>query len=209
MNPLLGIGLGAGLFGDIGKLIFGGHQAHLAKQINPVFTQYQTSPYAKQQLGIAQQLFNAPMAGYQQQLQNIYGSQANYLNAAQRGATDSGQLLALGGLAQGQTNQALNQLGIQNAQNKYNMLNNLNSAYQSMINEGNKVYQSQLEKYQMDVAQKNALTNAGMQNIFGGIGDISAGFLQAYQLENPNGASGSSMRTTGNNPYVQSNIYNQ
>lgn len=171
---LAGIGAGLGAIGSIGKMIFGGRQRREARKINPVWQQYQASPFAKQQLGIAQQLFNGRMGGAAQLENNILTNQANYNANLQRNATDSSQLLALGAAGQGQTNNAFQNLQIQEAQNKQAMLGNLNNAYGTMIQEGDKVNQSINQKYQMDMAQKQALLGGGAQNIFGGLGDLAS-----------------------------------
>lgn len=171
---LAGIGAGIGALGSLGKIIFGGGQRREGKRINPIFNQYKTNPYANQQLGLAQQLFNARAPGAQQQEQNILTNQANYNAGLSRNATDSSQLLALASLGQGQTNNAFQNLQMQEAANKQNMLGNLNNAYQGLISEGDKEYQSMLQKFQMDTAQKNALMGGGMQNIMGGIGDLAS-----------------------------------
>jgi hypothetical protein len=181
----LGVSVGLGVLGAGEKIYSGIHQSHLANQIHPDWQQYQTSPYAKQQLGIAQQLFNGRMPGAAQEEQNILTSQNNFVNNAQRNATDSSQLLALGGLAQGGTNNALGELGIQEARSKLGFLDNLNSAYQSMINEGNKVYQSANEKYLSDVAAKTALRNAGAQNTNSGFNDLGSNAFMANQYFYP------------------------
>lgn len=178
------------LFDAIGKAIFGLHQNKLANQIHPEYHPYQTSPYAKQELGLAQQLFNGRMFGASNLEQNIFANQANYLNNVNRNATDSSQALALGGLAQGQTNNALQNLQTQEAQNKYDLLGNLNKAYQTMIGEGDKVYQDQLQKYQIDTQQQAGLRNAAWQNIFSGISDFESGGLQAAQLLSQPGMNG-------------------
>jgi hypothetical protein len=191
----LSISVGLGVVGAGSKIISGIHQNHLANQIHPDWQQYQTSPYAKQQLGIAQQLFNGRMPGAAQEEQNILTSQNNFVNNAQRNATDSSQLLALGGLAQGGTNNALGELGIQEARSKLGFLDNLNSAYQSMINEGNKVYQSANEKYLSDVEAKTALRNAGAQNTNSGINDLGSSAFMANQYFYP----GTYTPTTKNN----------
>lgn len=182
MNPL---GLAGGLIGGIGSLLkipFGIHQNHLANQIDPQYHAYQTSPYAKQELGTAQQLFNGRMFGAADQERNIGASQAQFVNNAQNNATDSSQLLALGGLSQGQSNNAYQNLQIQEGQNKYNLLGNLNQAYQTMVGEGDKVYQDQMQKYQMDTQQKEELKNSAFANIFGGIGDLSSLGIMGGQL---------------------------
>ena len=181
-NPLMAIGAGIGAIGSIGKMIFGGKQRREAKKINPIFKQYQTSPFAKQQLGIAQQLFNGRMAGASNLEQNILSNQQQFNSNVNRSATDSSQALALAAAGQGQTNNALQNLQTQEAQNKYGMLQNLNQAYGGMIQEGDKSYQSMLQKFQMDTQQKNSLNNSGAQNIFGGISDLASLGIQGGQL---------------------------
>lgn len=172
--PLMAIGAGIGALGSIGKMIFGGKQRREARKINPIWQQYQTNPFAKQQLGLAQQMFGGRMAGAAEQERNILSNQANFNANIGRNATDSSQLLALAAAGQGQTNNAFQNLQIQEAQNKYGMLNNLNNAYGQMIQEGDKAHQSQLQKYQMDMAQKQALLGGGAENIMGGLGDLAS-----------------------------------
>lgn len=152
----------------VGKMIFGLHQNKLANKIKPVRTDYSISPYAQNQLGLAQQLYNGRMAGASQQEQNILASQGNMMANVNRNASDSSQALAMAGAAQGQTNQALANLGLQEAQNKYQMLGNMNNAYGNMTNELDKVYQDKMNKYMEDVRAKAALRNAAWQNMGAG-----------------------------------------
>jgi hypothetical protein len=180
------------------KIGLGIKQARDAKKINPQDVTYQTSPYAKQQLGMAQQLFNGRMAGATQEEQNIYGSQANFMDTARKNATDSSQLLALAGQAQGRTNEGFNALGVQESQNKYNMLDNLNRAYQTMTSEGDKVYNDQLRKYQRDYDLKQQLGSSGMTNIYGGLTGMTNAALQAMGLGS-GGSTGSTAGTGGGN----------
>lgn len=179
---LAGIGAGIGALGSIGKMIFGGKQRREGKRINPVFNQYKTNPYANQQLGIAQQMFGGRMAGAANLENNIFSNQGNFNANVARNSTDSSQALALAAAGQGQTNDALQNLQTQEQQNKYGMLQNLNQAYGGLINEGDKEYQSMLQKFQMDTQQKNALMGGGAQNMFGGISDLASLGIQAGQL---------------------------
>lgn len=180
--PLLAIGAGIGAIGAIGKAIFGGKQRKEARKINPIFNQYKANPYAKQQLGLAQQMFNGRMAGAGDLEKNIFTNQANFQSNVNRNATDSSQALALAAAGQGQTNNALGNLQTQEAQNKYGMLQNLNNAYGVNIQEGDKEYNSMFQKFQMDTARKTALMGAGAENIFGGIGDLASLGIQGSQL---------------------------
>lgn len=178
----LGISLGVGAVTAGAKIYTGIKQNKLANQINPEFENYKTSPFANKQLGLANNFLNGRMAGAADQERNILSSQSQFLNNIQGNATDSGQALALGGLSQGVTNDAFNKLGIREQENKYNMLDNLNAAYQSMINEGNKEYQSIADKYQSDVQAKTALRGAGATNTFSGFSDLGSGAFMANQF---------------------------
>lgn len=163
---------------DIGKIGLGIFQNSQANKIHPEYHAYETLPYAKSELGIAQQLFNGRMAGAADEERNIGASQANYLASAGRNATDSGQLLSLGSLSQGQSNDAYNKLGIEEQQSKYGLLNNLNQGFAAMTAEGDKSYADMLKKYEIDTQQKASLKNSAYSNIFGGAGDIAGGLIQ-------------------------------
>lgn len=154
------IGLGLGTVGAIGGLIssFGNNAKldNLYKQ-DPA---YKANPIAGQRLGLAQTLLNGRMPGATAMERNIYGNQANQLANVNRNATDSSQALALGASAQGQTNQAFQNLATQEQQDYYNRLQNYTGAQQGMIQEGDKVYQDQVRKY----GDLSAITGAKIQN---------------------------------------------
>jgi len=153
----LGASLGAGLGSGI-------EQISDSNKINPQYHPYQISDYAKQRLGLAQQLYNGRMAGAANQEQNIANNQANTMAQAARGASNGAQLLSLGGAAQGQSNKAYADLGVQEAQNKMQQAQNLNGALDNMSQEEYKVYQDQLNQYQLQQQQKAGLTSAGLTN---------------------------------------------
>lgn len=184
--PLLAIGAGLAGANAIGRLFGGNKQKKEAKKINPIWQQYQTNPYAKAQLGLAQNMFGGRMAGAPQMERNILANQAGTVANINRNATDGSQALAMAAATQGQTNNAFSNLQMQEQQNKYSMLNNLNQAYGQMVDEGDKVYQSQLQKYQMDVQRKDALNNAGMQNKYGAVSDLSSMAFGLANLQNQN-----------------------
>lgn len=172
--PLL---LAAGI-ASAGKIGLGLLQNAKANKIHPQWQQYQANPLAAQQLGTAQNAYNGRMGGAVQEEQNIFNNQANTQASVDRNATDSGTALAMAAAGQGSTNDALNKLGIQEAQNKYNLLGNLNQAYGTNIAEGDKVYNSMLQKYQMDSGAQQQLRSSAFNNIFGGANDfITAGIL--------------------------------
>jgi len=194
--PLL-IGAGLALGGAIGKFASGVKQSKEAKKINPQWQDYQTSPFATRRLGLANQLFNSRMAGAAQMERNLLSSQGNVLDAVQRNATDSSQALAFAAGSQGQTDQSLSDLQTAEQQNKYSMLDNLNNAYETMIGEGDKVYGSQLQKFQIDSQRKDALASSGAANKYGAIGDLGSMFMMGDQLFGGGGGnSRSRMRPT-------------
>lgn len=195
-----GLDLAGGLLSGaaaLGKTIFGFIQNGKANKIHPEWRQYQTSPYAKSQLGIAQQLFNGRMAGAGNMENNIAASQANFDNNVTRNATDSSQALALAAAGQGIANQSYNDLLTRELQNKYSLLDNLNAGYQGMVNEGDKVYQSQLDKYKMDKQEQAGLRGAAWQNIFGGVNDLASGLMMKDQQNKQNAFNNSLLQAYG------------
>jgi len=174
--PVFGTAAGAivGGLAGLGKYFLGKKQDKLADQIKPNYIPYKESPYAKYQLGAAQQLFNGRMAGASALEQNIANAQANQNANIGRVATDGSTALALGDAAQGQANAAYGNLQVKEAQNKYGLLDNLNAAYASNIREGDKVYQDQFQKFQLDSAAKAGLRNSAYQNQFGAANDLSS-----------------------------------
>lgn len=179
------LGLAGGIIkgiASIGKIFSGIKQNSEANEINPIRNPYEVSPYAKKQLGLANQFLNGRMAGASGAEQNIAGAQANYGASVQRNATDSGQALSAGILSQGQTDAAYNQLGINEAQNKAQMLGNQNQALQGMTYENDKVYQDQQRNYEMQLQQKAQLRSNAWQNIFGGVNDMASTAIQGDQL---------------------------
>jgi len=176
------IGLGLGAAAQIGKFFSGVKQNKLANKINPIYKPYEKSIYADKQLGIANQLFNGRMAGAANQERNIATSQANATSNVNRNATDASQALALNAGVQGQTNDAFADLQMRESQNKYAMLDNLNRAYGVNINEGDKVYQDQMNKYQLDMQAKNQLRDAAMKNKYSAIEGLGGLAVESDRL---------------------------
>lgn len=184
--PLMAVGAGISLANQIGKWFSGNKQTKEAKKINPVFNQYKTNPYAKTQLGLAQQLFGGRMAGATEMEKNILSSQGSVLDGIDRTATDGAQALAAKIATQGQTDQSFSNLQTLEKQNKYDMLSNLNESYGQLINEGDKEYDSMLEKFRFDSGRKDALMSAGKMNKYGAVNDISSLAMQYSQLMGKN-----------------------
>lgn len=160
MDPLTIGGLGLGLVGGIANL-FGAGKAK--KEMNELLQRdprYSASPIAKEQYGLAKTLLNARMPGAAAAERNIYSTQANQLSNINRVATDASQALALASSTQGGTNEALQNLSTQDAQDYYNRLGNLNNAQQGMISEGDKVYQDRIRRFE----NQSKAVGANIQN---------------------------------------------
>src|SRR5579859_5446712 len=161
-----------GLLDSVFGSIVGAIQLGQAGKINPQYTPYTTSPYASANLSNATNAYNGRMAGASTLEQNILANEANSNAGVDKSATDSAQALAAKAANVGQTNQSFKQVQTQEAQNKYQLLNNLNLANQGMVQEGDKTYQAMLQKYQMDLGQQGALRQAGLTNISNGLGGL-------------------------------------
>lgn len=211
--PFMALGAGISGLGSLGKIFAGAKQNKLANQINPVFQQYQKNPLAQENLAVNKNMFYGRMPGAQKAESNIMQAQANQLANVQRGATDASQLLAMGAGLQGGTNEAFSNLAAAEGQSKAGLLTNLGQAYRGAISEGDKAYESMLQKYQIDRQDKAALRESGMQNIFGGIGDIGAGAMQYGMFKNLGNTGfnqgsqiGQGSQMMGSNPALAQNI---
>lgn len=112
---------------------------------------YSESPYAKSRLGLASQLLNSKMPGQTDIEQKIYQTQANRMGQVNRNATDSNQVLALGAMSQGQTNQDFANLGISEAQDYYRRLDNWNNAEGEMTQEHHASFDDKVRRWQDNI----------------------------------------------------------
>lgn len=183
-----------GAIGAGAKIISGMSQRHQANQIHPEYQKYVTSPYAKQQLALAQLMFGGRMPGAASEEQNIANTQSNYQGSIDRNSSDGSQSLLLGSLAGGASNSAYNNLQQKEDAYKNEQVGNLNQAYAGMTNEYSKEYQSMFDKYQSDVQAKSALTGAGATNVSTGFSDLSSTAFLGY-LSSKYGGFGSNKTT--------------
>lgn len=174
MDPLSAAGLGIGLIGGIGS-IFGSRRSN--RELEKLLKQdpkYAINPIAQQRMGLAQTLLNARMPGAAAAERNIYGNQANALGQINRNATDASQALALAAASQGQTNQAFGNLAQQEAGDYQRRYGNLIGAQEGMINEGDKVYQDQVRRFQ-DLASIRGAQNQNRQNSWNSLSSLGFG----------------------------------
>jgi len=124
------------------------------ERLNELLTEdpkYTSSPYAAKTLALAETLLNSRMPGAAARERNIYGSGANAMSGITRNATDSSQALAAAAGIQGQQTDAFNSLQMQEGQDYYNKLNNLNSAYGGMTQEYKDMFDDEVRRWQDQV----------------------------------------------------------
>jgi hypothetical protein len=170
-----------GLIGGVSKLFLAAKQAREADKIHPFRTNYEASPYAKANVGLAQNAYNGRAAGAEQMQAGLDASQANTINAGNRNATSSADALAIAAGAQGATNSGYAQLGTMEEQHRQAAMGALMQANQGMVTEGDKVYNDKLLAYQEQLDAKNALLGAATQNKYGAFSDLGNGLMMAGQ----------------------------
>ena len=125
-------------------------------------------------LGEARSIYNARMAGAGQMENNINQNQANTMSNLQKNSTDSSSMLALAGAAQGMSNDAFNNLALNEAQDKQQRYGNVQQAQaglQESVGNMQNIYGQQSAQAQQSA---NQLMNASMtnkQNAWNGIGE--------------------------------------
>ncbi len=146
-----GIQGGLGTVGTIFGIVAGMKWDKEMSKLKDKDPRYTTSPYAQNTLGLAQTLLNARMAGAAGRERNILGNQANAMAGVNRNVTDASQAAALAAGLQGGSNQAYNDLQMQENQDYYNKLNNLNQANQGMTQEHKDLFDDEVRRWQDQV----------------------------------------------------------
>lgn len=186
--PALGGGLaiGQGLF----QGLLGLTQLFRGNRMQPKRPTYEISPEAQAGLAQRQTQLNARAAGAAQAEQNIYQNQAAAVNNASQGATDAQTLLAAAAGAQGTTNRALNQLQVAENQDYQQRLAGLEAQQANMTQQRDKAFQiNEMQPFIDATNTKAGLTEGGLQNIYGAMGDMSAVLGKAYAAQNNKGMS--------------------
>jgi hypothetical protein len=176
MDPLSIIGAGVGLIGGIGS-IFGNKKSQ--RQLENLISQnpqYAANPLAAQRMGLAQTLLNARMPGAAAAERNIYQNQANMMGNVNRNATDASQALALAAAGQGQSNQAFGNLATQEAQDYQRRYGNLVGAQEGVIQEGDKVFQDKVRRFQ-DLAQIRGMQANNRQSMWNSLSNLGFGSM--------------------------------
>ncbi len=170
------IGAGIGLLGGIGKMFGRGRANRELEKLIGQNPQYQINDIAKRQYALTQNQLMGRMPGAASIEKNILSNQANIQGQIDRNATDSSQALALLASTQGQTNQNFNDLGTQEAQDYQRRLNNYLTTGATMINEGDKVYNDQVRRFN-DLVNIRGAQQQNRQNNFGDISNFGFGMM--------------------------------
>lgn len=156
--------LGGALFGALSRRKLAKKQMKMANAINPVRTMYTTSPYAKQNKALAENMMNGRMPGSATAEQGILANQAAVINNANRNATSSADALAIAAASQGAADDASVTLADQEARFGLSGLDRVMASNDALTNEATKEYEDKLDYYRDLRDQKNALMYASMGN---------------------------------------------
>lgn len=158
-SAILG-GLSAGF-----KLFSGLSQRSAANKIKVPEVKYNPSPYARDTLNIAKNLYGGRMPGAANAEANILSNNAATGAAIGRNANDSSQALALLTAARGNTDQALAGLANQDSMFKLNAANLVASANQGMTGELDKVYNDSVRARNEAIKAKSDLNQSYLTNV--------------------------------------------
>lgn len=189
------------IFGMINSFIQARKQKKAAKKINPVNATYETNPEISDLYAEGKNLYQGRMAGAGAAEQNLLTNQANTLNTVQKNATSGSQALAVAAGVAGQTDQAVNDLAVKEAQDKQRRFGVYSNVSQLMAQEGDKVFQDKLRRYYDDLNQKRSLEGAAMQNQANAWGGLDNTLMAGASLIAPGGllAGKGGGGTAGNN----------
>lgn len=175
------VGAALGTVGTIASNLSGDKlrtQLERSKRSDPTYSE---SPYAKNRMSLANNWLYGRSLGSIVQERQIYGAQGNQLANIGRNASDGSQALALGAAAQGQTDQAIQNQAVQEAQEYYARLNNYNQASEGLTGEYTKTFDDKVRRWQdmvnIDVAKHAVRQQQGqnLSNLGGMIGGMSFG----------------------------------
>lgn len=174
------LGLIASGIGAIGKFLTGVKQGNKADDVVVPDATYNVSPYAQEMLAEASRLKDSRMTGAEEAGRGIDQSFGDAAGSVGRNATSGSQALALIAAMQGNSNNARNQLRLQEGGDQQQKQANYATANMGMTAELDKVYQDKVRKQQMAMMEKNGLRDAALKNQFGAFNDITNG-LQMYE----------------------------
>lgn len=174
MQGLFGLGLGVA---QLGK----------ARSIRNKRPTYNIPEEYAQREGLRQNLLNSRSTAAKIAEGNINQAQATAINQAQNIAPSSSTALSLLGASQGTADRAFRNLSAQEEGFYDNRLRGLESAQMAMAQQKEKAFDvNEMQPYQEAVQMRSALTQGGLQNVSGSLGQLSglAGGLFDMEAEN-------------------------
>ena len=187
---LTGVGTGLEIASSLYGIISGIQQQRQGRRMlaeAEAMPGYQTSPEARQRLGLRQTMLTAQAPAFQDLENDIFANQAATVFQARQAAPGSAALLGTVGTAQAETNRALRQAAQQEALLQEQRVQGLEAAQQAMQRENELAYQyntfiPQQRKFEMGAG----LMGSGQANVFGGIRSLAgtAGNLFRAEAEN-------------------------
>lgn len=195
-------GLNAGI--GLAKSVFGAYQAiQGSKQLKNLLNnrpQYNISQGYLDAYKTYQSLANSQLPGYNQQLGLIGESTARANTQLERGAMGSNQFMSGALQTQDKELDAIKNLGLASAQWRAQQQQGLAGAQQAMGGLQDQAWDYNVNQpWQMKANMANENRQAGMQNLWGGVGDASSSlsnfagtsaYLRALQSMQPQGGNG-------------------
>lgn len=174
---------GLSLAGSVGKYLTGRSQAKTAERlrnslVNPGITQNYGLERTSDILG--QNFNNYNLPGFSNMLDNIRSNQAFAINQGINAAGSSGDILDLVTRSQSVTDNATQNLYMQQAQGKQQALNDYLNSVNAVGADQVRVNQLENQRYQQGLAEAAALEGAGTQNQFGAMNEAISGINTLY-----------------------------
>lgn len=152
------IAVGVAAVGTVGAIISRSNANKEARRQLANRPRYQIDENIKKQLGLAQTQYGGRSGAAAAAERNIYQAAANAQSNINRAATDVNQALLGSGQIQGQTNQAFNQLEMQEIADEQRRYQNLINAQNAMAGEQKEAWQwNEKGRWQDETATKAAI----------------------------------------------------
>lgn len=176
LDMLPGMGSVAGsLIGPVASLFLGKKQTKQNMSDIDALGEKGIDPNAQAQLALATNLYQGRMAGAANEEGQIMQNQANATDAVERNSTDASQVLATIAGLQGGTNESFADLAAKEAADRQTRAGAVYNAQNTMIGEGDKVWQDKLRKLQQKIGVRSVQT----QNTFNALQGIGGSLSMA------------------------------